>query len=568
VPPRADADERDAFWPAAQRQLRAWELELRELEQGPAALALTSSWAELQQVQGRERQALRELHAQRRALRHAARRALRATSAGGVGGDGEHMDRERAAALHALDQQSRGDAAERRRQDADHAQARQPIAEAIAAWERARAELATTRARTSAAVQRRLHELVRLRSFAGVTRSLPELFAPHEPPSGAGDCAGPKLVGYAIAHQLRPLALAELWWGPSPAGGGRHHGQYYPACRGKCGPILPHMLTGIAVAEAPSFGAVPPTAATSATSATSQMAATSATGQKAATGATSATGQMAATSATGQKAATGHMAATGQIAATALRARGGQAQAGAATAAALPPSSHAARAPGAADLGLDVVFEDDWLIIVDKPCGLLSVPGREPGLRDSVLTRLRAAYPQAHGALLVHRLDLDTSGLLVAAKDPATHAALQRQFASRQIDKRYLAWLDGTVRGEAGSIELALRLDPDDRPRQVYDPVHGKPALTQWRVLERTSSPAGPRTRVALSPRTGRTHQLRVHAAHPLGLGAPICGDRLYGRPGPRLLLHAEALTFTHPSTQQRVEFVRAAPFYPQSHGS
>jgi tRNA pseudouridine32 synthase / 23S rRNA pseudouridine746 synthase len=207
------------------------------------------------------------------------------------------------------------------------------------------------------------------------------------------------------------------------------------------------------------------------------------------------------------------------------------------------------------------VFEDDWLVIVDKPAGLLSVPGRSGQLRDSVQVRLRARHPDASGPMIVHRLDLDTSGLVLVAKDAATHAALQKLFACRAIEKRYVAWLDHEVGrpvgADRGVVELALRVDLDDRPRQIYDPVHGVPAVTEWRVIERAAG----RTKVALVPRTGRTHQLRVHAAHPLGIGAPIVGDRLYGRPGDRLLLHAEGLAFVHPRTGARVSVERPAPF-------
>jgi tRNA pseudouridine32 synthase/23S rRNA pseudouridine746 synthase len=146
----------------------------------------------------------------------------------------------------------------------------------------------------------------------------------------------------------------------------------------------------------------------------------------------------------------------------------------------------------------------------------------------------------------------------VVAKDPHTHAALQKQFLRREVEKRYTAILDGCPARDEGVVDLALRVDVDDRPRQIHDPVHGKPALTRWRVLARL---APDRTRVALFPATGRTHQLRVHAAHPLGLGAPIAGDRLYGRPGGRLMLHAEALAFTHPHTGARVALEEAAPF-------
>jgi tRNA pseudouridine32 synthase / 23S rRNA pseudouridine746 synthase len=158
---------------------------------------------------------------------------------------------------------------------------------------------------------------------------------------------------------------------------------------------------------------------------------------------------------------------------------------------------------------------------------------------------------------VVHRLDLDTSGLLLVAKDADTYAALQRQFAERAIDKRYIAWLDGDVRGESGVVDLPLRVDIDDRPRQIVDVRYGKSALTEWRVIERT----GGRTRVALMPRTGRAHQLRVHAAHPRGLGVPIVGDRLYGRPDGRLMLHAASIGFVHPHTREHLVRHSVAPF-------
>ncbi len=216
------------------------------------------------------------------------------------------------------------------------------------------------------------------------------------------------------------------------------------------------------------------------------------------------------------------------------------------------------------DRSLRVVYEDRWLVVIDKPEGLLSVPARDLpggtldlGRADSVWARLRLRHPEAQGPLLVHRLDLDTSGLLLAALDPATHRALQRQFLRREVEKRYLACLGGSVKGAQGTIDLPLRVDLEDRPRQIHDPVHGLRALTRWEVLSREEG----LTRVALFPLTGRTHQLRVHAAHPLGLGAAILGDRLYGHPGPRLLLHAETLGFSHPHTGERLLLRSPAPF-------
>jgi tRNA pseudouridine32 synthase / 23S rRNA pseudouridine746 synthase len=306
----------------------------------------------------------------------------------------------------------------------------------------------------------------------GEVRALRELFAPKEPPGGAGDCAAPKLLAQAYAQGLRPLALAEFWWGAPPRTGDRRAGSFYPACQGKCPPILAHMLGGLPADPPPVFG-------------------------------------------------------------------------GAAIAESEPR----------------VVYEDEFLVVVDKPSGLLSVPGRSGLLRDSVSTRLRARYPDATGQLVVHRLDLDTSGLLLAAKHTTTFSALQRLFSLREIRKRYVAWLDGDVSGSEGLIDFPMRMDIDDRPRHIYDPVHGKHAVTGWQVLER----AGGRTKVAFTPHTGRTHQLRVHASNPLGLDAPIVGDRLYGRTAPehgeRLLLHAASLAFTHPDTGAEVELTSPVPF-------
>ncbi len=210
---------------------------------------------------------------------------------------------------------------------------------------------------------------------------------------------------------------------------------------------------------------------------------------------------------------------------------------------------------------MELLFEDAWIVVVGKPAGLLSVPSRPEPDGDCVLARLRTGWPRAQGPLLVHRLDLDTSGVMLAAKDPATHRALQALFAARAVDKRYVAVLDGQVQGDAGRIALALRGDPADRPRQVVDAARGREAVTDWQVLARGPGAA---TRVALWPRTGRTHQLRVHAAHPLGLGAPVLGDRLYGNPPEgegRLMLHAEEVALPHPVTGDPLRVAWAAPF-------
>jgi len=327
----------------------------------------------------------------------------------------------------------------------------------------------TARSRT---LMRAIQESYSFADAHGQVQPLRALFAPAEPPAGAGDCAGPKLLAQAYRMGLTPLALAEFWWGAPPATGDRRAGVFYAACRGKCLPILSHMLGGLPHAPPPLFGS-------------------------------------------------------------------------AAIDAAEPRT----------------LYEDAHLVIVDKPAGLLTVPGRSAHLQDCVVARLRARYPEAEGQLIAHRLDMDTSGVLVAARHPTVHSALQRLFSLRQVEKHYVALLEGMVRGAHGHIHLPLRPDLDDRPRNIHDPVHGKPAHTEWRVLAHESG----RTRVQFTPHTGRSHQLRVHAAHPDGLDAPIVGDRLYGRTldddDTRLHLHAERIAFVHPVTGVHVAVTSPAPF-------
>lgn len=207
------------------------------------------------------------------------------------------------------------------------------------------------------------------------------------------------------------------------------------------------------------------------------------------------------------------------------------------------------------DTPLEIIYEDPWIVVVNKPAGMLSVPGKN-GL-DSVLQRLQELYPESDSPLLVHRLDMDTSGLLLAAKDKNIHQYLQALFETRQIRKRYTALLQGTPRQDEGTIDLPLCPDFSDRPRQQVNWELGKKAVTRFRVEERS----GGTTRVSFWPLTGRTHQLRVHAAHPEGLDSPILGDPLYGNQADRLYLHATELEFTHPVTGETIRFCKEAPF-------
>jgi len=265
------------------------------------------------------------------------------------------------------------------------------------------------------------------------------------PPGGTGDCCAPKLLQYAYQHGLKPVCMAEFWWGESTKTELRQHLNYYPACRGKCKPILTWMLQGLEVDPDPELS-------------------------------------------------------------------------------------------GFQKMDIPVVYEDEWLVVVDKPSGMLSVPGRVS--EYSVETVMQERYP---GSMIAHRLDMGTSGLLIIAKSPDVYRALQEQFIKHQVKKKYLAMLDGRSKMEdgRGRIELPIRPDPMNRPRQVVDMEHGKRAVTDYEFISPNI--------VALYPQTGRTHQLRIHCAHPDGLGRPIVGDELYGTKGERLMLHAAEIWFRHP---------------------
>ncbi|WP_462325615.1 RluA family pseudouridine synthase [Desulfoplanes sp.] len=204
--------------------------------------------------------------------------------------------------------------------------------------------------------------------------------------------------------------------------------------------------------------------------------------------------------------------------------------------------------------GLDIVYADRKIVVVNKPSGLLSVPGRGPDNQDCVVSRVREMFPESRRFPSVHRLDMDTSGLMVLGITARANRELCTQFQQREVDKKYIGLLDGLVAKSEGLIDLPLRMDMFNRPYQIYDPIHGKRALTRWRRLGVENG----KTRVEFVLLTGRTHQLRVHSAHPLGLGCPLVGDRLYGTgtgPG-QLALHAGYLCFTHPKTKKVMEFV------------
>ena len=320
----------------------------------------------------------------------------------------------------------------------------------------------------SAACQQEIFDHYFFLNAQGDQKSLGAIFQATEdqkPPAGAGECAAPKLLQYAFLHNLKPIALAEFWWGQSPSSEIKKHGHFYPACRGKCEPILGHMLAGIEMDENP----------------------------------------MLTNPALGKE--------------------------------------------------LPIIYEDEYLALVNKPAEFLSVPGK--AITDSVYERVKIRYPKATGPLIVHRLDMSTSGIMLIAKTKEIHKHLQSQFLKRTVKKRYVALLDGIVKIPSGEINLPLRVDLDDRPRQLVCYDYGKPALTHFETIDHKNR----QTKVYFYPVTGRTHQLRVHAAHPRGLNTPIVGDDLYGTKGERLHLHAESITFRHPVSKEIVTFQVDAEF-------
>tara|TARA_R110002096_G_scaffold16898_10_gene57995 strand:+ start:1887 stop:3455 length:1569 start_codon:yes stop_codon:yes gene_type:complete len=444
VPPLFDDAARDGFWPAGQDLLAALEKEIVALANGPEAKALVQRLADLK-IQHQAREATFKAW-QKEAK---AERALRRNS--------EILSKEELLALSHQSQALRREGKELR---AKHQAELDALVEEKRLFDLRVRALKQRRADTSNALLTKIQDGYNIRNALAETCALASLYE-GVAPGGSADCAGPKLLGYAYENTLTPIAFAEFWWGASPPGGGRHSGQFYPACRGKCGPLLPFMLKGLAHQAAPKFGSETP-----------------------------------------QK----H-----------------------------PP---------------ETIYDDPHLFAVNKPEPMLSVPGRTAALRDSALTRLREAHIGPGKPIQIHRLDRDTSGVMLYAKTHEAHRGMQALFEARKIEKTYVAWLDGNVAADRGRIELALRVDLEDRPRQVVCAEHGKEAVTDYEVLARHQG----LTKVAFYPRTGRTHQLRVHAAHPLGLAAPILGDRLYGKPASRLFLHAQALSFAHPVGGHQVQ--------------
>ena len=455
VPPVYDLLQPEGFFKIEEEQISAINIRIRELENSSSYLDSKEKWKiETEQAKAVLNQAKAELKMAKEA------REIRRQSSP------ELSEEEQASLIR----ESQYQKAEYKRLEKEWKKRLEELETEVRYFDIEIERLKTERKERSAALQRKLFEQFRMLNALGEVKDLYTIFEQtiqKVPPAGAGECALPKLLQYAYLHQLKPLAMAEFWWGDSPKNEIRHHGYYYPSCKGKCEPILQHMLQGLEVDENPLLN------------------------------------------------------------------------------------------PVHEEEELEIVFEDEWLLIVNKPAGMLSVPGKAED-RDSVYHRLKKKYPEATGPMIVHRLDMATSGLLLIAKTKKVHQDLQAQFANRSIKKRYVAVLDGIVLSErTGRIELPLCLNPLDRPRQIVSKEYGKEAITEYKIIsesekiidesERSINEPRKYTRIVFYPLTGRTHQLRVHAAHPEGLGCPILGDELYGKKADRLYLHAEYIEFRHP---------------------
>ena len=499
VPPVYDLLQPEGFFKIEEEQISAINIRIRELENSGSYLDSKEKWKiETEQAKAVLNQAKAELKMAKEA------REIRRQSSP------ELSEEEQASLIR----ESQYQKAEYKRLEKKWKKRLEELETEVRHFDIEIERLKTERKERSAALQRKLFEQFRMLNAQGEVKDLYTIFeqtVQKVPPAGAGECALPKLLQYAYLHQLKPLAMAEFWWGDSPKNEIRHHGYYYPSCKGKCEPILQHMLQGLEIDENPLLN------------------------------------------------------------------------------------------PVHEEEELEIVFEDEWLLVVNKPAGMLSVPGKAED-RDSVYHRLKKKYPEATGPMIVHRLDMATSGLLLVAKTKEVHQDLQAQFANRSIKKRYVAVLDGAIikteketkpiaekailiakntvstkktakaerTGSTGRIELPLCLNPLDRPRQMVSSEHGKEAITEYQIIseseritsesentfnesnridesERSINESRKYTRIIFYPLTGRTHQLRVHAAHPEGLGCPILGDELYGKKADRLYLHAEYIEFRHP---------------------
>ncbi|MFB2839720.1 pseudouridine synthase [Floridanema evergladense] len=363
-------------------------------------------------------------------------------------------------ALEELNNQSRLEGIEKRQFKHQRDAVLQPIKQLITQADAQIRELKKQRQELSRQLQTQMHAVYSLTNFSGKSLTLQQLI-PGGLPTGTGDCCAPKLLHYAATHNLKPLAMAEFWWGKSSVNGDKIAGEFYGACLERCQPLMGFLLSGMT--------------------------------------------------------------------------------------------------PGKARENLEILYEDEWLIVVNKPAGLLSVPGRYSYNQDSVISRLRQLLLDGMMLTAVHRLDRETSGVLLLARYRESYRLLSQQFEQRQVRKVYEAVLSGVLLIDKGAIELPLWGDPENRPFQTVNWQYGKASVTHFQVISRE----GNYTRIEFFPVTGRTHQIRVHAADSQGLGMAILGDRLYGCNANvnRLHLHAKEICFQHPHLRKSLSIQTKTPF-------
>ncbi len=444
VPPIVDLLEEGGFFATEERNISQINSTIDKLRSSEELAAAKEKLEQMLTSQGAEIEALKAQYLTSRALRRTLRQ--------------EECDEQTMQRLSAESQQQKGLL---RRKELQFRELRTPLEQIIESYNAQIEQLTTERQQRSAALQNLTFSTFEPLNSLGERSNLLTIFNNYNrstPPAGSGECAAPKLLHYAFAQGLRPVAMGEFWWGRSTSGQVRRHGHYYPACRGKCHPILTYMLQGLEIEE----------------------------------------------------------------------------------------SRQQPKEQQLIDK-LTVIYEDQYFVAFNKPSGMASVRGLNHTI--SVQSIAEERYPHVDpNNLVVHRLDMDTSGVLIIAKSAEVQRALQQQFAQHTIRKRYIALLDGVIEQQQGAIELPLAMDINDRPRQCVDYKHGKPSYTHFNTL---STHQGT-TRIALYPQTGRTHQLRVHCAHSAGLNTPIIGDRLYGTASERLMLHAEQITLIHPASQRK----------------
>ena len=447
---------------------------LLELENIKQELIQLTQIPERQEYQELERefvvrlQQMNQNHSDRKQQRHQKRQIFTET----LTGKALHT------AIAQLDEESRQDGIARKLLKQERNQILQPLQQIIEDADIKIRELKQKRKELSRQLQTQMHAAYSLMNFYGRSQTLQQLL-PQGLPTGTGDCCAPKLLHYAATHNLKPLAMAEFWWGASS--GDKIQGEFYGACVERCQPLMGFLLSGLQSG----FTEIK----------------------------------------VGEQ--------DGDL-------------------------SHA-EAQRRREKKLSIVYDDEWLIVVNKPSGLLSVPGRYSHNQDSVLSRLRNLFADGVNLQAVHRLDMDTSGILVLARNPQTHSLLNQQFQQRQVHKIYEAVLAGSIYIDKGVIKLPLWGDPKNRPYQQVNWQYGKSSITNFRVI----ATEGNYTRIEFIPITGRTHQLRVHAAHPQGLGMPILGDRFYGNliSTDRLHLHGRELYLQHPYTNQKLHLQINTPF-------